>query len=188
MNKCKWKDVPGYEGIYQACEDGRVRSIDRIDYAGRNLKGIIFKPVKIPNGYLAVDLTKCSKTKRILVHRVIAMTFIQGFNASNQIDHINHNKKDNSVSNLRLSNSSKNKANTKKMAGCTSIYKGVSWSKNRNKWQTSIKKNGKSYYLGMSKNEEECGRMYDAKAVELFGEHALTNRMLGLFPESDDLP
>lgn len=57
----------------------------------------------------------------------------------------------------------------------TSKYKGVTWDKGRNKWQSRIKKDGKSIYIGRYVSEEEAGRAYNKKAIELFGEFAKLN-------------
>lgn len=62
----EWKDIKGYEGIYQVSDLGRVRSLDRLSANRRKLKGKILKLFKKPDGYLQVGLCKDGKEKKIL--------------------------------------------------------------------------------------------------------------------------
>lgn len=98
---------------------------------------------------------------------------IMGDIKDKEIDHINENKLDNRKDNLRFCTRAENMRNKKKHRGI-SKYKGVHWCKNVNKWRAKIY-NGKTIHLGLSNNQEECARMYDAKAKELFGEFANLN-------------
>lgn len=104
-----WKDIPEYEGLYQASTLGRIKSLDRkviqwnrftnveVTYKGKILKG------KITNrGYVRVSLTKNGKTKNFNVHRLIAMTFLEDYDSKLTVDHIDCNKKNNKVDNLRM--------------------------------------------------------------------------------------
>lgn len=106
-----WKDIPNYEGYYQARNLGRIRSVDReIDVNGKNqhckfkckqlIKGKIMKSKLTKDGYYEIGLTKNGKTKYIRVHRLIAITFIPNLNNYPVINHINHNRLDNRVENL----------------------------------------------------------------------------------------
>lgn len=74
-----WKDIPGYEGLYQASTLGRIRSLDRYvkHWRGGNLlrKGIILKPGKAC-GYPMVILCKEGSIKYITVHVLVLKTFI----------------------------------------------------------------------------------------------------------------
>ena len=67
----------------------------------------------------------------------------------NQIDHINGNRQNNDISNLRLGTSSLNNQNRKKV-------KGYSWDERYQSYRVRIKKNGKEYYLGNYKKEEDA--------------------------------
>lgn len=51
-----WKDIKGYEGVYQVSNQGRVRSLDRLNSAGKRMKGSIRRQSKNRNGYLYVNL------------------------------------------------------------------------------------------------------------------------------------
>ena len=87
-----WKDVPGYEGLYQASTYGRIRSI--------NYSKIILKKNLQPSGYEAVTLYKNKIKKFYSVHRLIAMTFIPNPKSKQAVNHKDEIRNHNSVSNL----------------------------------------------------------------------------------------
>jgi hypothetical protein len=91
------------------------------------------------------------------------------------IDHINTVETDNTRKNLRAASYSQNLQNSNKRSDNTSGYKGVSWYKRRNKWQVKLCLNNKQIHLGLFDNVMDAALAYDKKAVELFGEYALTN-------------
>ena len=98
-----WKDIKGYEGDYQVSNLSNVRSL-RYGNNGPNQKGSGVKNLKqIVNsaGYYIVNLYKNGKIKQHFVHRLVAEAFIPNPNMLNEIDHINTNKLDNKVFNLR---------------------------------------------------------------------------------------
>ena len=97
-----WKDIEGYEGLYQASTYGRIRSLDRRDCRGNRIKGTIIKPRSINSGYFIVHIRdRNGKRKGALVHRLVALTFIEQHEGKTQVDHIDENKKNNAVENLR---------------------------------------------------------------------------------------
>lgn len=99
-----WKDVKGYEGLYQVSNLGRVRSLDRVVKASYNStmlkKGKILKQQKNENGYLYVFLTKDKKEKNCRVHRLVAEAFIPNPLKLPQVNHKDENKLNNCVENL----------------------------------------------------------------------------------------
>ncbi|MCK5611583.1 HNH endonuclease [Candidatus Pacearchaeota archaeon] len=108
--------------------------------------------------------------KRVFVHRLI-MNARKG----QIIDHVNGDGLDNRRCNLRFCTPSQNQQNSRKRAGCSSKYKGVSWVKREKKWRAAIKYKGKSSTLGHYDNESDAARVYDKKAKEIFGEFARLN-------------
>ncbi|WPH57033.1 HNH endonuclease family protein [Enterococcus phage G01] len=89
----EWKDIKGYEGLYQVSNLGRVKSFKGI--SERMLKAGANK-----DGYLCVILYKNSKTKSFRVHRLVAEAFIPNPENKPQVNHIDEDKTNNMVSNL----------------------------------------------------------------------------------------
>ena len=99
----EWKDVVGYEGLYQCSNLGRVKSYDK---TVNNHTGMKFIPGKIlhgnltDEGYRNINLTKDKKNKVLKLHRIIAQTFIPNPENKPEVNHKNLNKDDNQVKNL----------------------------------------------------------------------------------------
>jgi hypothetical protein len=96
-----WKDVVGYEGFYQVSNFGNVRSI-------RFEKIKTIYPYKKSTGYFHVNLCVCRKSKMFLVHRLVAMAFIENKHNYEFINHKDENKSNNQVSNLEWCTASYN--------------------------------------------------------------------------------
>ncbi|HFK8175729.1 TPA: NUMOD3 domain-containing DNA-binding protein [Clostridium perfringens] len=95
-----WKDIKGYEGMYQISNLGRVKALERIDSRGLRRKEKILKYNNTKNGYLEAVLCKNGKTKHITVHRLVAIHFIENINNLPIVNHIDGNKQNNKVDNL----------------------------------------------------------------------------------------
>lgn len=95
-----WKDVPGYEGIYQASSEGRLKSLDRYSCNGKRLTGKIISANDTRGGYIVDILCKNGKHKTVRRHRIIAITFIKNPDNKQKVNHLNGIKTDNRVSNL----------------------------------------------------------------------------------------
>lgn len=117
MKKEVFKDVLGYEGLYQISNYGRVKSLGRknIFYCGlrkqyleRPVKEKILSFNKSYRGYLQVCLTKNGKYQTFLVHRLVAQTFIPNLENKPQVNHIDGDKENNFVDNLEWVTSSEN--------------------------------------------------------------------------------
>lgn len=103
-----WKDIKGYEGMYQISSFGRVKSLERVVeylYNGnkktKRIKEQILKPQQIKKGYLVVGLSKNNKHTHALISRLVAEAFIPNPENKPQVDHINTDVTDNRVENLR---------------------------------------------------------------------------------------
>lgn len=116
-----WKDINGYEGLYQVNEFGDVRSIKR----NKN----IFKSVT-NSGYYQVKLYKDSKSKNFYVHRLVSEAFIDNPNNYKEVNHKDENKLNNQVENLewcdRIYNehyNNKHKKTVEKITNTYNVYK-----------------------------------------------------------------
>lgn len=102
------------------------------------------------------------------MHRVIA-----NVGEGLEVDHVNGNRLDNRRSNLRPATSTDNKRNCASYG--SSPFKGVSFHKQRGKWQVKIKAEGRVHWIGLFVHEADAARAYDAAAIQFFGEFARLN-------------
>ena len=104
MTKEVWRDVKGYEGLYQVSSEGRVKSLERkfIDKIGREryVKERILKPAFNGRGYLFVNLYAGGKPKMHKVHRLVCQSFHDNPDSKPDVNHINEDKTDNRAVNL----------------------------------------------------------------------------------------
>ncbi|UIW10530.1 HNH endonuclease [Aeromonas phage BUCT695] len=112
------------------------------------------------------------KGKRYYTHRVI--WFIHKGTWPEIIDHINNDRLDNRIENLREATQFQNAHNVI-ARNCTSSYKGVYWDKQCSKWKSSCFAFGKKHFCGTFTSEWEAAEAYNKKALELFGEFAKVN-------------
>lgn len=116
-----------------------------------------------------------TKSGPVYMHRLIART-----PAGRETDHINGDGLDNRRSNLRIATCSQNLANRWKPqrvdgSAATSRFKGVSWYRSRNKWQSKITVDQHCKNLGRYDSEEEAAQAYDAAAAAHWGPFARLN-------------
>jgi len=166
-----WKDIPGYEGLYQVSNLGRVKSLDREVSNGKSTRLIKQRILKLCNdgkGYKVVNLSKCCKVKTFAIHQLVAVAFLNhkpsGYNGY-IVDHINNNKNDNRLVNLQLTTARINTSKDKKNK--TSKYTGVCRDKKRNKWRSQITINGKVKKLGYYTDELAASHAYQKALKEL---------------------
>lgn len=104
----EWKDVIGYEGLYQVSNEGRVRSLERdIEVMNilfgsqiRHLKEKYIKPKVNSNNRLQVRLCKDGVKEQKQIHVIVAEAFIPNPNECDVVHHIDRNPQNNSVDNL----------------------------------------------------------------------------------------
>jgi hypothetical protein len=95
-----WKDIKGYEGMYQVSNYGNVRSLDRYDSIGRFKTGTILSEGDNGNGYKNVQLYKDGQGRMYYVHRLVAEAFIPNPDNLPQVNHMDEDKSNNCVTNL----------------------------------------------------------------------------------------
>jgi len=121
----------------------RLKSNGNIKEVGNNDK----------NGYLRFYY----EGKNIRNHRFIYEKYWNvKLKSEQELDHIDQDKKNNSVLNLRILTRSQNIQNSLKQKNCSSIYKGVSWFKRLKTWRVQMRINGKQTHLGYFENELEA--------------------------------
>jgi hypothetical protein len=147
-----WKDVVGYEGLYRVSSFGRVFGVK-----ANKLRKIS----SIFNGYLTLDFSKNKVIKSKKVHSVVAEAFIckDYINRGLVVNHKDHNRANNNLSNLELITQREN-ANLKHIPS-SSKYTGVSFNKKNKSWIAEIIFNKKSIYLGSFKSEIEASKYYE---------------------------
>lgn len=167
----QWKDIEGYEGLYQVSDLGRVKSLFnsylRSDGRTNNKHERIVKQNIDAYKYLCVNLSKKSNTKTIKTHKLVAFSFLNhkpsGF--KEVVDHYDNDKYNNTLNNLRIVTNRQNSSKDRKNK--TSKFTGVYKSSKQKKWLARIYINGKNHYLGSFDKEIDASKSYN-KALQIF--------------------
>jgi len=100
MGMEKFKDIEGYEGLYRISSWGRVYNIKREKFVS---------PEMTKKGYLRVDLYNSKgERKHFKIHRLVADAFIPNENNKPQVNHLDGNKQNNSITNLEWCTNAEN--------------------------------------------------------------------------------
>lgn len=171
LNTEIWKEIN--ELPYEISNLGTVRRKSGTAYYYQNRTHV--KPYVNNKGYLCVNLYKNSKMYKFQVHRLIAISFIPNPDSLPQINHIDGQKQNNAITNLEWTTQQQNVQHawnnglrinlhacaSVKRTGSTSIYRGVHWSEQRQRWCVSVGFNKKRYGIGRFKCELEAAKAYD---------------------------
>ena len=152
------KDFPNYE----VSNFGNIRN---------NKTGKVLKPGINTNGYYKVSLCSDGNIYQKLVHKLIAESFIANPYNKQCVDHINNDRLNNNVNNLRWASYQENSMNSKLNSNNTSKYKGICYSKLFNRWNAYITINGKMKNLGYFDKIEDAINARVKKAKEVYGEY-----------------
>ena len=131
------------------------------------------KPCLNDKGYLKVTLSKNNKAFKHYLHRLVANAFIKNNQNEPIIDHIDRNKQNNSLSNLRWTNYNVNNANKLKSTNKSSKYMGVSFHKTRNKFRAQIQIDKKKIHIGCFEAEID--------AANARNQYIITNKLVGVY-------
>jgi hypothetical protein len=153
-----FKEVKGYEGVYDISNMGRLKSLK----AGRILKQTVGT-----SGYCHVTLCINCIKYTVDIHKLVAIAFLGhtpcGFKLV--VNHIDFNKTNNNVKNLEIVTSRENLNQKHRIS--SSIYTGVCLSKSKKRWVASIVINKKSVYLGSYKIEYDAHLAYEEKLKQI---------------------
>jgi hypothetical protein len=141
-----YKLIDGYEN-YEISTFGNVRNIKT---------NRILKPITYGDGYLMVGLSKDKIKKTFTIHRLVGIAFIENPDNKLCIDHIDRNKINNNILNLRWASHSENSQNKSIQKNNSSTVSGVHFNKKLNKWQVYISINGKIKHIGYYKDFDEA--------------------------------
>lgn len=165
-----WKDIHGYEGMYQVSNLGRIKGLPRDvnNHTGKiRLKERYIKGYPITKGYIQVQLASRPKRVLKLIHVLVAQQFIPNPNNYPQVNHINGIKSDNRAENLEWCNNSMNQIHAYK-TGLTNPH-GNAW-KNRN-----------------YKNLRVAKFTLDGKMIEVYESISAALRSIGIFTRGSTL-
>lgn len=151
-----WKDVVGYEGLYQVSNLGAIRSL---------IRGKILRQSLNTMGYYSVSLCLRGTILTKTIHPLVAKAFIDENYKSKGlvVNHINFKRDDNRLENLELVTIREN--SNRKHIKSTSKYVGVHWDKRIKRWVAQIVFLGRQKRLGIFENEEEASVYYEAALI-----------------------
>jgi len=181
MKKEIWKDIRKYVGYYQVSNRGRVKSLLRViikvNGETQTWPERILKQARIGSKgkelYLGVNLHKDGKAKTTKVHILVATYFVPNPKKLPQVNHIDRDKTNNNDWNLEWDNNRENCSfHQLNIKGKSSKLLGARWDKERKKWASAIRVNGKAIHLGRFDSEKEAANAYKSALKE----YGLENR------------
>lgn len=171
MLNLEWKEIPGFEGIYWASTCGKIRN-----------SRLVRKHFVNNSGYACIDLVDANgKKTKWLVHRLIAMTWLQTMEHKTYVNHIDGNKLNNALHNLEWVTCSENILHARATGlnpynlptlgikkGRSSSFCNVSYDKARDKWVGCVRHNSKTLGIKRFDSEEAAARHAD-QLIDLYG-------------------
>ena len=155
----EYKIIKGYEN-YSVSNFGNVKN---------NKTDRILKPKFDKDGYKRLQLSKEGIKKDFMVHRLVCNAFLENPDNKPLVDHIDCNKQNNNISNLRWATNSENQRNKNQTQRNTSTVKGVHFDKHANKWRAIITIDSVNVYLGSYNTIDEAKQARLKKVNEVFG-------------------
>lgn len=167
-----WKDVVGYEGLYQVSNLGNVKSLPRklpLPITGfYYTKERVLTPTKNKRGYKIATLRANGVNMGYSVHRLVMFAFVDVVDKHTQVDHKDGDRSNNVLSNLRYCTNRENQSfdNVKRGFVKHSKFTGVS-KHHTGKWRAYIKICGKQKWIGLYSTQEEASAAYQEELKKL---------------------
>jgi len=173
-----WKRIDGFED-YEISDFGRVRSSKR-------KIPIFLKPYTNKSGYKHIMLYRRGKSFAGYIHKLVATTFIGPPPPNKCISHINEDSTDNRLYNLCYETISENTMRPlhRQRQGYSQPlskhgFRGI-YQRPNGKYSVQVVGNKQHIYCGYFLTAKEAAENYDKVATKLYGDHAITNKKLGL--------
>ena len=152
-----WKDIPEYEGYYQASNLGNIKSLERKVTYSNGAIHYYSEKIRKPSlsEYRLIALSKDGKVKMCKISRIIAKLFVEGrCDKNNIVNHIDGNKHNDKYDNLEWCTYSKNSLHSFDSGLRTRKNKtpGVFFDEKRNKWCSYLYRNSKNIFVGRFDN------------------------------------
>ena len=155
-----WRTIKQFPN-YQVSSFGNIKSI----VTG----GKIMKPSQNKDEYYRIGLWR-NKKVMMRVHRLVAIEYIPNISNKPSVDHIDHNPKNNNISNLRWATVQENCRNAQQYKNNKSGFIGVSYHKRNKQWCAQINIKGKRKHIGIFPTAEQASEAYQERAKKLYGE------------------
>jgi hypothetical protein len=169
MDKEIWKDIKGFEGIYQISNFGNIKSLSRKTKNGKCKSDKILKKTLDNKGYQNITIHKNFKKSIFKVHRLVAEAFIPNPYNKPQVNHIDGNKTNNLVTNLEWCTNSENQIHSYKN-GLKQTKKVYQYDLNNNlikEWENATQAS-KYYDVHISRIIRCCENAYGCKTCKNF--------------------
>ena len=157
-----WKDIIGFDGLYQISNYGNVKSCRRyvnFRFGKRLVDEKLLSLGKDKDGYLIAILCQDGIKKTVKTHRLVANAFIDKIDGKNIVNHIDSNKSNNILSNLEWVSNLENICHSRLKMKTSSKYVGVCFNKRDNNFRATVTVDGKTIILGRFKNEEDAYKL-----------------------------
>ena len=174
----EWRDIEGYEGLYQVSNCGRVKSLERLEFNknGRPLpiKERILSTHSNGFGHLKLCLSKSKTHKKHYVHRLMAVAFLEKPKGNKVINHKDGDPTNNTLQNIEWVSTRENVTHGLKKEGSRkkgSKFLGVHITP-YNKYKATIYVDGKHNYLGTFDAEKDAMMAYQKALID----YRITNK------------